>query len=123
MEVHRQQCQECGSFTQYDVLVRESGQPQTVFVVCASCHNLVARYRLQGYYHHGKGADSFIRSREGKMAESGRELLEEFDTVKLDALRGFKRMLELLAELKKPLDPAGFPTRADAELVHAEGAD
>ncbi|MEZ6317149.1 MAG: hypothetical protein R3B49_00145 [Phycisphaerales bacterium] len=123
MEVHRQQCQACGSFSLYDVLVREAGQPQTVFVICAACHDLVARYRLQGYYHHGKGADSFIRSREGKMAESGRELLEEFDTVRVDALRGFKRVLGQLADLHKPLEPAGFPTAADVANVHAEGAD
>jgi len=107
----------------YDVLVREAGQPQTVFVICTECHSLVARYRLQGYYHHGKGADSFLRTRRGKMAESSRELLEEFDSVRVDALRGFKRVLALLADLRKPLEPEGFPTSADAAGVHAEGAD
>ncbi len=114
MEVHRQQCQKCRSFRVYDVLVRESGHPQTVFVICAECHGLVARYELQSYYHHGKGAESFIRSREGKHADSGRELLEDLSRTKQTALDGYARVLKILAEQHKVLDDSGYPTERDA---------
>lgn len=121
MEVHRQQCQTCGSIRVHDILVRESGQPQTVFVVCAECHGLVARYRLQEYYHHGKGADSFIRSRQGKLADSGRELLDEYRRTQREVAEQHARVLAVLAEQHKPLDPAGYPTPDDA--AHAEDDD
>ncbi|MEQ8769117.1 MAG: hypothetical protein RIB60_01255 [Phycisphaerales bacterium] len=114
MEVHRQQCQSCLSYKVHDVLVREAGQPQTVYVICANCHELVARYRLQNYYHHGKGAESFMRSREGKGADSARELLEEFDRTKHDAHDGYARVLKILAEQHKALDASGYPTEQDA---------
>jgi len=114
VEVHRQQCQKCESFRTHNVLVRESGHPQTVFVVCAECHALVARYRLQNYYHHGKGAESFIRSRQGKGADSGRELLEDFARAKHDAHDQFARVLGILAEQHKTLDGSGYPTEQDA---------
>ena len=45
MEVHRQRCQSCGSRDMRNVLVRQPNEPQTVFVRCVECGELVARYR------------------------------------------------------------------------------
>lgn len=109
MEVHRQQCQRCQSVTVHDVLVREAGQPQTVYVICAQCHSLVARYRLSGYYHHGKGASSFYRWRGPREGDSGREMLGEYEKARDDALSGYARVLTALADQNKPLGPSGFP--------------
>ena len=120
MEVHRQHCQRCQSVDVHDVLVREPGEPQTVYVICADCHSLVARYRLADYYHHGKGAESFLRSRGGRSMESGRELLNDFEGARDEALAGYARVLTALADQHKPLDASGFPgSRAAA----AEAAD
>ena len=33
-----------------------------VFVRCCGCRELVACYELSRYYHHGKEADSYLRS-------------------------------------------------------------
>lgn len=60
MEVHRQTCQSCGSQALRNLVVREPGEPQVVLVACAQCEQLVARYELRGYYHHGKGIEAWL---------------------------------------------------------------
>ncbi|MHC4992372.1 MAG: hypothetical protein ACYTGC_15470 [Planctomycetota bacterium] len=96
MEIHRQQCQACGSHDVHNILARETGRPQTVYVRCARCRDLVARYLLSGYYHHGKDVDSYLRSLGHLAAESGRDTLEDFKQVQNDAIEGFERVLEHL---------------------------
>ncbi len=63
MEVHRQTCQKCGSRKLKNILAREPGEPDRVFVQCHDCNELVARYIIGqgGYYHYGKGFESYIR--------------------------------------------------------------
>jgi hypothetical protein len=72
-----------------------------VFVRCAKCGELVARYRLQSYYHHGKGVESFLRSQGLGDSDSGREQLEEFRQVKAEALDQFERALQVLRDENK----------------------
>ena len=60
MEVHRQQCQHCGTFDARNILVRETGLPMTIYVRCTQCGELVARYKLSEYYHHGMGVESYL---------------------------------------------------------------
>ena len=67
-----------------------------VFVRCAGCKELVARYRLQDYYHHGKGVDSFLRTRGVDASDSGRKFLEEFQKVQQEAEDGLANALEEL---------------------------
>jgi hypothetical protein len=101
MEVHRQQCQSCGSFRMRNILVREPGRRAAVYVRCAACRQLVARYVLADYYHHGKGIESFLRSHGAASSESGRHLLEEFERAKSEALEGFEAAMKALEELGK----------------------
>lgn len=100
MEVHRQTCQNCGSREHNLALVREPGHGQVVFVRCARCHELVARYGLASYYHHGKGMESYLRSVAGSM-ESGRRTLADFDAARHDAVEGFERVMTALRERGK----------------------
>ena len=95
MRVHRQRCQACGSLEHNVLLVREPGLPQVVLVRCAACRELVARYELSAYYHHGRGYESWIASFHGS-AESGRDLLHRFGEVKATAVRQFQRVVERL---------------------------
>lgn len=104
MEIHRQRCQKCGSLEVQNLLTREQGEPDSVYVRCAECGELVARYRLRAYYHHGKGIDSFLRTQGGAAAESGREALLEFERAKSDALEGFKNVMQQLESEGKSLD-------------------
>ena len=80
MEIHIQQCQTCKGREVRNILVRESSD--VVYVQCLSCKNLVAKYSLQsgGYFHVGKGYESYLRSfeRSGKDL-STRNLIENYD--------------------------------------------
>ncbi|MGF1512019.1 MAG: hypothetical protein ACFB9M_21215 [Myxococcota bacterium] len=97
MRVHRQQCQACKSRELQNLLVRESGRNDVVMVRCAKCRQLVARYELQSYYHHGKGFESWIRSYRGA-TESGRALHEAFNAAQETAVDQFGRVVEQLAK-------------------------
>jgi len=96
MEVHRQRCQACESLDLRDILVRRQGEPTAVYVRCASCGELVARYLLRGYYHHGKGAESFYKSVGSDASDSGRASLNDFKRIKEEALAGYAAALEAL---------------------------
>ena len=103
MEVHRQTCQNCGSIDVRNILAREEGHDQTVFVRCASCGELVARYRLRDYYHHGKGLDSFLRSHGSQAMESGRAQLAEFERTQQEAVAAYQQVVEQLHEEEKEI--------------------
>ena len=103
MEVHRQTCQACGSIDVRDIIVREEGRAQMVFVRCAKCGELVARYRLRDYYHHGKGIDSFLRSMGSEASDSGRHQLGEFSKVQEEALAAYDQVLTQLQEEEKDI--------------------
>lgn len=98
MEVHRQRCQQCQSLDVRNILVREIAAPMAVYVRCAQCGQLVARYKLSEYYHHGKGVESFIRSMGAAAAESGRDVLDQFQRSQSASLEGYQHALEYLNE-------------------------
>lgn len=100
MEVHRQTCQSCGSIDVRNILRRAEGYPTAVFVRCARCKLLVARYELRAYYHHGKGLESWLQGQEGA-AESGRALSEEFTHVQEQACHEYEEVLAALIQLEK----------------------
>ncbi|OGG95075.1 MAG: hypothetical protein A2508_08635 [Candidatus Lambdaproteobacteria bacterium RIFOXYD12_FULL_49_8] len=104
MEVHRQTCQLCGSHEQRNLLVRESGEPDKVFVECAKCHELVARYIVSpgGYFHAHRGYESFLRgvARSGEVM-SGKKLTEEFEEMQGQVEARFERIKIILAEKHK----------------------
>lgn len=97
-EIHRQTCQSCGSIDLRNILVREPDLPTTIYVRCAKCGELVARYKLSDYYHHGKGIESFLRSHRFLSQESGRSVLEEFKKTQMDSEKGYERVLKYLRE-------------------------
>jgi len=101
MEVHRQRCQHCGSLDLCNILRRLEGRPTAVFVRCSQCHELVARYELSSYYHHGKGFESWLRSRGKTYGESGRSVLEDFNQVQKQAVEGYHDVLIELERLHK----------------------
>ncbi len=101
MEAHRQQCQNCQSIDTRNLLVRQVDEQTVVFVRCAKCGELVARYKLIEYYHHGKDVESFLRSRGAVAVESGRRMLQEFERVKSESIEGYEEALEYLREHDK----------------------
>jgi len=84
--------------------VREEGHPVVVYVRCGNCGDLVARYVLRDYYHHGKGVESYLRSHGSSSSESGRAELDTFHKVKQDALEGYLRAVDWLKERGKDPD-------------------
>ena len=98
MEVHRQRCQACQSINVSDILVRRQGEPTTVYVRCANCGELVARYQLRAYYHHGKGPESFYRSIGSEACDSGRRSLNDFNRVQEESVAGYAEALEALKQ-------------------------
>ncbi len=96
MELHIQKCQTCGSRNLRNILVRD--EEQKVFVQCRDCESLVARYILNsgGYFHAGKGFESFLRSieRDGAIS-SARNIDEWFHSVEDSANREFEKIIDL----------------------------
>ncbi len=68
---------------------------------CRDCERLVARYVLNsgGYFHAGKGFESFLRSieRDGGLT-SPRDVDELFHDVEAEAEREFNTSLEVLKQ-------------------------
>ena len=99
MKIHVQKCQNCGSKEHKNILARESGEPDRVYVQCQACQEFVASYVIAplGYYHHGKGYESFLRgvTRSGEFM-SGRRIKGLFLKRKVDELKAFQQILEKL---------------------------
>jgi uncharacterized C2H2 Zn-finger protein len=103
MEVHRQRCQACQSLQLNNIIVRAPGRDPAVFVRCAQCHALVARYELSSYYHHGKGLQGYLRNLGIPFEESGRGYLNAFLDLQRDAEEGYLAALDALAQEGKNL--------------------
>ena len=103
MDVHRQTCQACGSRRHHNIIARPAGRPTEVFVRCTKCGELVAYYELTRYYHHGKGAESYLRSVGPGLRESGRNVLDDFERMRNEVLEWYPKALEALKEQGKPL--------------------
>lgn len=109
MEVLLQKCQSCSSTNMQNILYRESGEPDRVFVQCQNCKEFVASYVISplGYYHHGKGFESFLRGihRSGEFM-SGRRIKQLFIKRKYDEMVAFEDALKKLQETdeKRKLD-------------------
>ena len=96
MEVLRQTCKACGSTSFENILMRERGRAEMVIVRCVTCQAFVARYRLQAYYHHDAGIESFLRSIGVEASDSGRSQLAEFKQVEEEAVAQFDRVVAAL---------------------------
>lgn len=83
-----------------NILVRD-GNDQIVYVRCGRCRELVARYELKDYYHHGKGIESFLRAHGQQGSDSGRAWLEAFEKSQHKALDGYRQALAALESAQK----------------------
>ena len=79
-----------------NILVRNPGEPQRVYVRCIDCLEFVALYTLSDYYHHGKEVESYLRSHGSSDADSGRLLLADFKKVQESSVEGFEKVIEQL---------------------------
>ena len=101
MEIRRQRCQACDSLDVRNILVRQAGQPASVYVRCSNCGELVALYKLSDYYHHGKDVESFLRTHGPEVKESGRDVLAEFERTREDAIKGYEKVMAQLNAKEK----------------------
>ncbi|MEM6980131.1 MAG: hypothetical protein AAF539_10745 [Planctomycetota bacterium] len=101
MDVKRQTCQSCRSIDVRNLIVRGDRGEQTIFVRCAHCKELVARYELKNYYHHGKGIESYLRANGRHNSESGREWMKAFEDSQQRAMMGYDEALRFLSEHQK----------------------
>jgi hypothetical protein len=101
MEVLIQKCQNCQSDNLKNILYRESGEPDRVFVECQDCNVFVASYVIAplGYFHNGKGFESFLRgvNRSGGFM-SGRRVKNLFAERTDLEVKAFKEVTERLKE-------------------------
>lgn len=102
MEVKRQTCQACQSIDVRNILVRNGGD-QVVYVRCAKCKELVARYELKDYYHHGKGIESYLRAHGQHGSDSGRAWLDVFQKSQEKAVTGYQQALAALESQQKDI--------------------
>ena len=82
-----------------NIIYRESGEPDRVFVQCHDCQDFVASYEIapMGYFHNGKGYESFLRGvqRSGGFM-SGRNIKEKFVARKNMEQKAFEEVIENL---------------------------
>ena len=101
VELHIQHCQACGSDNLKNILYRQTGKADKVYVRCHSCGAFVASYAIapRGYYHHGKGFESFLRgiSRGGEFI-SGTRMKRLYTEHKEREIETFEKVLRLLKE-------------------------
>ncbi len=99
MEIHVQTCQACKSQNVKNILYRQEGERDRVFVECVNCGEFVASYKVgpMGYYHHGKGYDSFLRGllRSGEFS-SGRNIARLYQQRQSEELEMFKKAVGLV---------------------------
>lgn len=100
MDVKRQTCQACHSIDVRNIIVR-NGETQVIFVRCAKCKELVARYELKDYYHHGKGIESYLRAHGETGSDSGRAWLDAFNKSQQRALVEYDEALKALESAHK----------------------
>lgn len=104
MEIHIQKCQKCRSRNLRNVLVRD--EDQKVFVQCRDCGELVARYVLArgGYFHAGKGFESFLRSleRDGGNSDSARDVHTSFDEMESTINTEHDKLKSKMSEIYGP---------------------
>lgn len=99
MEINIQKCQTCGSRDLRNILVRD--QNQSVYVQCRQCDSLVARYILKsgGYFHAGKGFESFLRSIERDSTySSARDLQSDYKNISNEVETEFEILLTQMSE-------------------------
>ncbi|MEM9825404.1 MAG: hypothetical protein AAF958_02385 [Planctomycetota bacterium] len=101
MDVKRQTCQSCGSIDVRNLIVRGEHGEQVIFVRCAKCKELVARYELKDYYHHGKGIESYLRAHGRHNSGSANEWMKAFEASQEQAKVGYEEALQYLAKRKK----------------------
>ena len=107
MEIHIQKCQNCESINLKNILFREPGEPDKVYVQCHDCKEFVASYVISpmGYYHFGKGYESFLRGihRSGGFM-SGRRIKRLFLERKEREIEVFKEILEMLYQRENSVE-------------------
>lgn len=99
METHRQTCQKCGSRLATNIIARAPGSSDKVYVKCANCSDLIARYTIapRGYYHHGKGFESYLRGiNRGGHYDSSEEIICAFEAERKNCLEEFERLSEIV---------------------------
>lgn len=107
MEVLIQKCQKCQSDNLKNILFREAGEPDRVFVECQNCLVFVASYVIAplGYFHNGKGFESFLRgvNRSGEFMSGRRvkNLFSERKGLEIKAFENVKEKLRLKLEKEK----------------------
>jgi len=103
MLVRWQRCHACDATHFQEILAGELDAPPTIYVRCANCGALVARYELSGYYRHGEGVESLLKSHDADAGDSGRRWLAEFKEVRQEAVRGYEEALAQLEAQEKKL--------------------
>ncbi len=101
MELQIQTCLSCGSKELKNILVRKDGEEDKVYVQCARCNSFVARYIVahRGYYHHGKGFESYLRGlNKGGEIVSPKDLREALEKVGEYCLQEFEKISKQIAD-------------------------
>ena len=102
MDVKRQKCQSCRSIDVRNIIVRD-GSDQAIFVRCAKCKELVARYQLKDYYHHGKGIESYLRAHGMGDGDSAREWMDLFNKSQEQAVVGYDEAIKVLESTNREI--------------------
>lgn len=100
MEIRHQTCLACHATTLENIIVRDAGKTESIYVRCTNCQEFVARYILKDYYHHGRTLDSLLQTTASNSADSGREILSTIKEREETAVAQFAKVLDALDEEK-----------------------
>ncbi len=87
--VKRETCPNCQSDKHYNYVRFDKNHQMTVFVECANCRAMVARYLVQQYIDPNAPFEAFLHQVRQHAGDSGRMLLDDIKTYKADVTREF----------------------------------
>ncbi len=96
MHVEQQACPSCHSTEVTNLLVGQNEHPESIYVRCAKCEELIAWGNLNGFFPQGETLERYLKSRAGSESDSGRQWLSGFQAQRKLALATYQEALEQL---------------------------
>lgn len=87
--IKREKCPHCHSDKHHNYVVLEKNRRITVFVECAECHILVARYALEHYIDPNAPYESFLKQIRDNRTESARKMMNNIQFYRADLTEEF----------------------------------
>jgi hypothetical protein len=90
--VKRETCPNCDSDKHRNYVAFAPDKPLTIYVECANCQYLVARYIIQHYVDPNAPFEAFLHQARDLAGDSGRKMMTEIKSFKENMAREFEEI-------------------------------